>query len=88
MQCIFPNMCVPQSNEICQRLFQYLRLGISVYSQIIDLSLYYCNFHGVSGIAHMWIVTYLENRSQFVEYKNCDSKVLRVSCGVPQGSIL
>ena len=31
---------------------------------------------------------YLENRSQFVQYKNCDSEVLRVCCGVSQGSIL
>ena len=33
-------------------------------------------------------MSYLENRSQFVQYKNCDSEVLRVCCGVPQGSIL
>ena len=41
-------------------------------------------FHGLRGIAHTWIVSYLENRSQFVQYKNCDSEVLRVCCGVPQ----
>ena len=33
-------------------------------------------------------MSYLENRSQFVQYKNCDSEVLRVCCGVPQDSIL
>ena len=33
-------------------------------------------------------MSYLENRSQFVQYKNCDSEVVRVCCGVPQGSIL
>ena len=44
--------------------------------------------YGVDGIAHKWIVSYLENRSQFVQYKNCDSEVLMVWCGVPQGSIL
>ena len=44
--------------------------------------------YGVHGIAHKWIVSYLENRSQFVQYKNCDSEVLMVCCGVPQGSIL
>ena len=32
-------------------------------------------FYGVRGIAHKWIVSYLENRSQFVQYKNCDSEV-------------
>ena len=33
-------------------------------------------------------MSYLENRSQFVQYKNCDSEVLMVCCGVRQGSIL
>ena len=33
-------------------------------------------------------MSYLENRSQFVQYNNCDSEVLEVYCGVPQGSIL
>ena len=47
------------------------------------------NFYGVRGIArNKWIVSYLENMSQFVQYKNCDSEVVRVCCGVPQGSIL
>ena len=45
-------------------------------------------FYGVRGIVHKWIVSYLENRSQFVPYNNCDSEVLMVCCGVPQGSIL
>ena len=46
------------------------------------------SFYGVRGIVHQWIVSYLEHRSQFVQYKNCDSEVLRVCCGEPQGSIL
>ena len=33
-------------------------------------------------------MSYLENRKQFVQYKNCDSDVLNVCCDVPQGSIL
>ena len=45
-------------------------------------------FYGVRGTAHKWIVSYLENRSQFVQYKKCDSEVLKVCCGVPQGFIL
>ena len=45
-------------------------------------------FYGVHGIAHKWIMSYLENRSQIVQYKNCDSVVLRICCGIPQGPIL
>ena len=40
------------------------------------------------GVAHKWILSYLENRQQFVNFNNCDSEILNVSCGVPQGSML
>ena len=40
------------------------------------------------GAAHKWILSYLENRQQFVNFNNCDSEIQNVSCGVPQGSIL
>ena len=40
------------------------------------------------GIAHKWIVSYLENRKLFVQHKNCRSNILNVCYGVPQGSIL
>ena len=33
-------------------------------------------------------MSYLENRSQFVHYENCDSEVFKIYCGVPQGSVL
>ena len=46
------------------------------------------NFYGVHGIAHEQIVSYLENRKQFVQYKKCESNILNVCCDVPQGSIL
>ena len=46
------------------------------------------HFCGVCGIAHKWILSYLENKSQFVQYNNCDSEVLGMCCGVPQSSIL
>ena len=40
------------------------------------------------GVAQEWIQSYLENRKQFVNFNNCHSEILNVSCGVPQGSIL
>ena len=45
-------------------------------------------FYGIHGVAHQWIMSYLENRSQFVHYENCDSEELKICCGVPQGSVL
>ena len=44
--------------------------------------------YGVRGIAYDWIISYLENRKQYVSFNNCDSNTMNVSCGVPQGSIL
>ena len=35
-----------------------------------------------------WIMSYLDNRSQFVHYENCDSEVLKICCVVPQGFVL
>ena len=45
-------------------------------------------FYGIHGVAHKWIMSYLENRSQFVHCENCDTEVLKICCGVPQGSVL
>ena len=33
-------------------------------------------------------MSYLENRSQFLHYENCDSEVFKIYCGVPQVSVL
>ena len=35
-----------------------------------------------------WLRSYLNNRKQFVTYKNFTSKSLDITCGVPQGSVL
>ena len=35
-----------------------------------------------------WIKSYLENRTQFVQFGSCQSYCTKISHGVPQGSIL
>ena len=35
-----------------------------------------------------WLKSYLLNRKQYVKYNECESDILNVQCGVPQGSIL
>ena len=46
-------------------------------------------FHyGIRGNPLKLISSYLENRQQFVEFRNTKSNILQISTGVPQGSII
>ena len=44
--------------------------------------------YGVRGIALQWFRSYLNNRFQYVVYNGEKSDKKRITCGVPQGSIL
>ena len=44
--------------------------------------------YGIHGIAHNWITSYLDNRSQFVSIHGYSLDIQKIKCGVPQGSIL
>ena len=44
--------------------------------------------YGIRETALTWIASYLSNRKQSVKLNGVNSKYERVSCGVPQGSIL
>ena len=43
---------------------------------------------GISGTTHDWFSDYLFNRKQFCVVEKCESEVMNITCGVPQGSIL
>jgi len=43
--------------------------------------------YGIRGVAQRWIY-YLRNRFQFVQFINERSQLQRVTCEVPQGSVL
>jgi retron-type reverse transcriptase len=43
---------------------------------------------GVRGMELEWFTNYLSERKQFVSIKNCNSSLVNIIIGVPQGSIL
>ena len=53
-----------------------------------DLLLEKLKLHGLDGPAIQWIQSYLTDRSQTVCVDGCLSPLLRIQCGVPQGSVL
>ena len=46
------------------------------------------NNYGVRDSANLWFKNYLSDREQFVSINGIESGKQKMSCGVPQGSIL
>ena len=44
--------------------------------------------HGIRGVTLNWFKHYLNDRTQFMSYNDATSVSMKVTCGVPQGSIL
>ena len=44
--------------------------------------------YGIRDTALLWIKSYVENRTQFVQFGSHQSHYRKMSCGVPKGSIL
>ena len=44
--------------------------------------------YGIRGTSLNWFKSYLNNRSQYVSINNIHSNISKLTCGVPQGSVL
>ena len=53
-----------------------------------DILIKKLEFYGIRGIANDWIFSYLSNRFQHVLINYCCSSNLKITCGIPQGSII
>ena len=85
--------------ELTNRLYKYMddnKIPISVF---IDLSkafdtidhsilIHKLKYYGLEGSTLNLLTDYLTDRSQCVSFNNCNSSILPIKCGVPQGSIL
>ena len=85
--------------EVVQYVRQFLDDGKSVCSLLIDLTKAFdtvnhdilieeLKCYGLSSSALSVMRDYLKNRMQFVQVGEHYSKLLKVTCGVPQGSVL
>ena len=54
----------------------------------LDILLYKLKCYGLTSNSINLLKCYLTNRQQYVHYDNTDSKFLKITTGVPQGSIL
>ena len=54
----------------------------------VDISLWKLHNYGIRGVVHSWFTSYLNNRTQYTTVNGVNSSRLRLTCGVPQGSVL
>jgi len=85
--------------EVTDSIYKNLdegNLGVGIYLDLQkafdtvnhDILLYKLYNYGVRGIVHDWFRNYLTNRQQFTQLSDIQSPYLKISCGVPQGSVL
>ena len=78
--------------EITDRIISAMdknKIPLNIYLDLDHAILLDKLFHyGIRGNPLKLISSYLENRQQYVEFRNTKSSILQISTGVPQGSIL
>ena len=66
----------------------YLDFSKAFDTLVHSTLLHKMNHHGIDGLAHKLIKSYLGNKKQYVEFNNKCSEMKNIKNGVPQGSIL
>jgi hypothetical protein len=79
---------IPAFEKRCFALCIFLDFSKAFDTVNHDLLLSKLDLCGVRGLAHDIFKSYLNNRFQFVNYKNVTSELSRISVGVPQGSCI
>jgi hypothetical protein len=74
------------NNELAINIFLDLSKAFDTLDH--ETLLYKLKYYGFSENALVLMKSYLLNRKQFVEFKECQSNLLTIKTGVPQGSIL
>ena len=67
-----------------------MMIDLSAAFDMVDhnLLLEKLRLHGLDSLAIQWVHSYLADRSQTVCIDGCLSPLLKIDCGVPQGSVL
>ena len=53
-----------------------------------DILLFKLKHYGITGTPYKWFCSYLSNRQQYIQYETYKSEKLKITTGVPQGSVL
>ena len=75
-----------ENNNSCIGIFFDLSKAFDTVNHEILLSK--LQYYGIRNTAIKWFKSYLSNREQYVYYKRTCSSLNKITCGVPQGSIL
>ena len=70
------------------KIFHWLYLSKAFYTTDHDILQYKLCHCGNRGISNKWFHSYLSNRKQYIEINDCKSPLIKLTLGVPQGSIL
>ena len=74
------------NTEVAVGILKDFRKAFDTVEHSILLDKFY--HYGIRGNALQWFNSYLTNRYQYVKYNNTASDMKKITCGVPQGSIL